>query len=49
MTCNECSKAKGTIIKMCEIFNGPCYDKYANIDVCKERECKYFEQIDRDK
>lgn len=45
MTCNECIKAKGKIIKMCDIFNAPCYDPYANIDVCKERDCKYFEQM----
>lgn len=43
MTCNECRQARGKIIKMCEIFNAPCYDKYANIDRCKDRECKYFE------
>ena len=43
MTCNDCQKAKGKIIKMCPLFNAPCYDPYANIDMCEDRECKYFE------
>lgn len=43
MTCNDCQKAKGKNIKMCEIFNAPCYDPHANIDRCKEKGCKYFE------
>ena len=42
MTCNDCQKAKKTNIKMCEIFNAPCYDPHANIDRCKEKGCKYF-------
>lgn len=42
MTCNDCQNAIGKMIMMCEIFNAPCYDPYANIDGCADKECRYF-------
>ncbi len=42
MTCDGCQNAKGSDIKMCDIFKAPCYDKYANIDKCRDVGCKYF-------